>query len=151
MMPANVAIFTTKSAPGAGLQPDYRHSTIETALFTTLKEALMKPIPIAFVCLAALFAHPVIADDAHHAKRNNVVLAQAASMSEAEVRKVDKDAKKITLKHGPIGNLDMPAMTMVFHVADPAMLGQVKAGDKVKFSADKVGGNYTVTKIEAAK
>jgi Cu/Ag efflux protein CusF len=73
-----------------------------------------------------------------------------ASMTEGVVRKVDKDAGKITLKHGPIGNLDMPAMTMVFRVADQAMLQQVKPGDKVKFRAESIGGLLTVTKIEPA-
>jgi Cu/Ag efflux protein CusF len=74
-----------------------------------------------------------------------------AAMAGGEVRKVDKDAKKITIRHGPIQNLDMPAMTMVFQVKDPAMLEQVKAGDKVRFAADKIGGAYTVTQIEPAK
>jgi Cu(I)/Ag(I) efflux system protein CusF len=77
--------------------------------------------------------------------------AMAQSLSDGEVRKVDKDAKKITIKHGPLQNLDMPPMTMVFQVKDPAMLEQVKAGDKVKFQAEKVGGAFTVTKIEPAK
>jgi Cu/Ag efflux protein CusF len=77
-------------------------------------------------------------------------LAQS-DLSDGEVRKVDKDAKKITIKHGPLANLDMPPMTMVFQVKDPAMLDQVKAGDKVKFQAEKVGGSFTVTKIEPAK
>jgi Cu/Ag efflux protein CusF len=81
-----------------------------------------------------------------------VVLAQAsAGLADGEIRKVDKDAKKITIKHGPIQNLDMPAMTMVFHVKEPAMLEQVKPGDKVKFEAQKLGGAFTVTRIEAAK
>jgi len=77
--------------------------------------------------------------------------AQAPSLADGEIRKVDKDAKKITIKHGPLPSLDMPAMTMVFQVKDPAMLDQVKAGDKVKFEAQKLGGAFTVTKIEAAK
>jgi len=77
--------------------------------------------------------------------------APAAAMSEGEVRKVDKGAGKITLKHGPIPNIEMPPMTMVFLAADPAMLDRVKAGDKVRFTADKVGGQYTVTRIEPAK
>ena len=77
--------------------------------------------------------------------------AHAADMTDAEVRKVDKDAKKITLKHGEIKNLDMPGMTMVFQVKDPTWLDKVKAGDKVKFSAEKTGGAYVVTAIEAAK
>ena len=77
--------------------------------------------------------------------------ALAQALTDGEVRKVDKDARKITLKHGPIRNLDMPAMTMVFQVKDPAMLEQVKAGDKVKFQAEKLGGAFTVTHIVPAK
>ena len=75
----------------------------------------------------------------------------AAAMSDGEVRKVDNDAKKITIKHGPLTNLDMPAMTMVFQVKDPALLEQVKAGDKVRFEAQKLDGAFTITKIETAK
>ncbi|MEO8144634.1 MAG: copper-binding protein [Betaproteobacteria bacterium] len=77
--------------------------------------------------------------------------AATGDMTDGEVRKVDKDAKKITIKHGPIQNLDMPAMTMVFQVKDLMLLDKVKAGDKVKFEAQKLGGAFTVTKIEAAK
>lgn len=72
-------------------------------------------------------------------------------LTEGEVRKVDKDAKKITIRHAPIVYLDMPAMTMVFQVKDPAMLDQVKAGDKIRFAADKAGGAYTITQIEVTK
>jgi Cu(I)/Ag(I) efflux system protein CusF len=71
--------------------------------------------------------------------------------SEAEVRKVDKDAGKITLKHGEIKNLDMPPMSMVFQVKDKALLDKVKAGDKVTFTADKVNGAYTVLSIDIQK
>jgi Cu/Ag efflux protein CusF len=67
---------------------------------------------------------------------------------EGEVRKVDTDAKKITLKHGDIPNLEMPGMTMVFRVSDPALLTRVKPGDKVRFTADKVDGALTVMSIE---
>jgi Cu(I)/Ag(I) efflux system periplasmic protein CusF len=77
--------------------------------------------------------------------------ANTASVVEAEVRKVDKNAGKITLRHGPIPNLDMPTMTMVFRVNDTAMLDQVRAGDKVRFTADKVGGQYTIMTLEGAK
>ena len=75
------------------------------------------------------------------------VLASPA-LSDGEIRKVDKDAAKLTIKHGPIANLDMMPMTMVFRVKDKAMLDQVKAGDKVRFSADKVEGAITVTALE---
>jgi len=71
-----------------------------------------------------------------------------AAMSEAEVRKVDVGVGKLTLKHGDIKNLDMPPMTMVFQVKDPALLSLVKAGDKVRFTADKINGAYTVLTLE---
>lgn len=77
--------------------------------------------------------------------------ALAQAMADGEVRKVDKDNKKITLKHGEIKDLDMPAMTMVFQVADASMLDKVKAGDKVQFRATKDGGKYTITAIQPAK
>jgi len=89
-----------------------------------------------FLLLALCFAFPALADGA---------------LIDGEVRKVDKDAKKITLKHGPMPSLDMPAHTMVFQVRDPAMLEQVKTGDKIKFEAEKVGGAVRLTKIEPAK
>jgi Cu/Ag efflux protein CusF len=76
--------------------------------------------------------------------------AQATSdaMSDGEVRKVDKSAAKVTIKHGPLPKLGMGAMTMVFRVADPAMLDKLKAGDKIRFQAESVNGALTVTKIE---
>ena len=64
---------------------------------------------------------------------------------------MDKDAKKITLKHGPIPNLEMTGMTMVFRVTDPAMLDAVKAGDKGRFKADKVQGAIAITEIKLAR
>ena len=74
--------------------------------------------------------------------------AGSADMTEGEVRKIDKEQGKITLKHGAIKNLDMPGMTMVFRVKDAAMLDKVQEGDKVGFTADKIGGQITVTGIE---
>lgn len=70
---------------------------------------------------------------------------------QGEVRKVDKDAGKVTIKHGPLTNLDMPAMTMVFRAKDPAMLDKVKAGDSIRFKAQKIEGNFTVTEYQPAK
>lgn len=74
--------------------------------------------------------------------------AQAVPLSEGEIRKADKSAGKLTIKHGPLENLGMPAMTMVFRVKDPAMLDQVKPGDRVRFLAEKVDGAFTVTKLQ---
>jgi Cu(I)/Ag(I) efflux system protein CusF len=75
----------------------------------------------------------------------------AQNMAEGEVRKIDKGAKKITLKHGPIPSIDMPAMTMVFPVKDPALLDKAKPGQKVKFQAEMISGTATVTQIEPMK
>ncbi len=75
----------------------------------------------------------------------------AGEMTEAEVRKVDMDNKKITLKHGAIKNLDMPPMTMVFGVSDAKLLDKVKVGDKVRFTANGEGGKFTVTELQPAK
>ena len=77
------------------------------------------------------------------------VLAQ--EFADGEIRRVDREAKKLTIKHGPIPNLNMDAMTMVFQVKDPAMLDQVKAGDRIRFQAEKINGAYTVTRIERTK
>lgn len=77
-------------------------------------------------------------------------LAQASDMSSGEIRKVDKASSKITIKHGEIKNLDMPPMTMVFQVRDPALLEKAKSGDKVRFSAELKDGAYILTAFEAA-
>lgn len=74
-----------------------------------------------------------------------------APMSDGEIKKIDKEAGKLTIKHGPLANLDMRGMTMVFRVKDPAMLDQVKPGDKVKFNVERADGALTVTKIEATQ
>ena len=91
------------------------------------------------------------ATDAASAPTGGSSMASSADMTDGEVRKVDLDTKKITLRHGEIKNLGMPAMTMVFQVKDPAMLDKVKPGDKVRFTAEKMNGAITLTKIEAAK
>ena len=75
----------------------------------------------------------------------------AGDMTDGEVRKIDKENKKITLKHGEIKNLEMPGMTMVFQVKDPAMLDMVKVGDKVMFKAEKANGAIVVTEIQTVK
>ncbi len=74
-----------------------------------------------------------------------------APLAPGEVKKVDKDTGKVTIKHGPLENLGMPAMTMVFRVKDPAMLDQLKVGDKINFLAEKWNGSLTVMRFEAVK
>ena len=76
-------------------------------------------------------------------------LAQAdAPLADGEIRRIDRDAQKITIRHGPIPNLNMPAMSMVFQVSDSALLDRAKTGDKVKFSAVLERGSYVVNHIE---
>jgi Cu/Ag efflux protein CusF len=70
---------------------------------------------------------------------------------EGEVRKIDKEAGRITLKHGEIKSLDMPPMTMVYRAQPPSLLDKVQVGEKVKFTAEKVGGNYVVTSLTPAR
>ena len=110
----------------------------------------MKRIAIASIVVALTATLPALADDAHHKKESATQSnAAASSLTDGEVRKVDKDAQKITLRHGPLPDLDMPKpMTMVYRVKDPAMLEKVKVGDKVKFEAEKIDGAFTLTKIE---
>lgn len=110
-------------------------------------------LTLATTCLIAMpfSVQAASSHDSHHGGMQMASADAAAQMSDGEVRKVDKDAKKITIKHGDLKNLGMPPMTMVFQVKDPALLEQVKAGDKISFVADKVGGQLTVTQIEVKK
>ena len=103
----------------------------------------------AFAAVAAYL--PAIAGELPADSKPILVATAHETMADGEVRKVDSAAKKITIKHGEIKSLDMPPMTMVFQVKDPAMLDKVKAGDKVKFRADKINGAYTVVEIETVK
>jgi Cu(I)/Ag(I) efflux system periplasmic protein CusF len=87
---------------------------------------------------------------AHHAPAA-ATAPQAAEFVQGEVRRVNADTGKVTLRHGPIPNLDMPEMTMVFQVQDPSALESLKPGDKVRFTADKVGETYVVTALEPTR
>ena len=120
----------------------------------------MKSIKL-FAATSILLVSPLIAPtawasgdhDKPHASAPAAVVpaGDAAPLSEGEVRKIDKDTKKITLKHGELKNLDMPAMTMVFQVKDLTLLDKVKVGDKVKFKAEKASSGFAVTEFEMAK
>ena len=100
--------------------------------------------------LALLAPVAAMANDAHH-KPAAAAGAAAADMTDAEVRKVDMEGGKITLKHAEIKSLDMPGMTMVFVVKDKAMLDKLKTGDKVKFKAINDAGKFTVTEIQPVR
>lgn len=119
----------------------------------------MKKLDLFLVSSAALLsamfgasAHAQAA--AEPGKMEGMKMDQATApveMTDAEVRKVDLEGKRLTLKHGEIKNLEMPGMTMLFQVMDPAMLTAVKGRDKVKFRAERVGGALVVTDIQLAK
>lgn len=95
--------------------------------------------------------HGAAAAHAAHSAHASHKAGMAAELVDGEIRKVDKEAGKITIRHGELKNLGMPAMTMVFRAKDPAMLAQVKVGDKVKFMAEKVNGAITLMHLESAK
>jgi Cu/Ag efflux protein CusF len=111
----------------------------------------MKTITIA--TLLVVLATPALAQQKaeDHSAHHPAAAASAADMTEGEIRKVDKDAKKLTIKHGEIKNLDMPPMTMVFQVKDASVLDTLKAGDKVRFVVQKSDAGFVVTDIQAAK
>ena len=77
------------------------------------------------------------------------VWAQAPTAT-GEVTKLDKASGKVTLKNGEIKNLDMPPMTMVFRVSDPQLLDELVVGSRVRFTAEKLDGQYTVTSVSRA-
>jgi len=88
---------------------------------------------------------------AAHAHRLVVAATDTGARAEGEIRKVDPATRKITIRHGELKALDMPPMTMVFQVRDPAMLEQVKPGDKVVFRVEKINGAFTVMEIEVVR
>jgi Cu(I)/Ag(I) efflux system periplasmic protein CusF len=109
----------------------------------------MKPLgsKLAAIFIAASF--PVLAQAAH--TEQHIARASqsrpAATLSEGEVKRIDKQAGKITLKHGPLENLGMPGMTMVFRAQDPASLDKVKVGDSVQFRVERIDGALTVVEL----
>jgi len=114
---------------------------------------MTKPLfPLALAL--ALVAAPAFAQHGHHGGHGSSMAMPAGAAvepTEGVVQKIDRDAGKITLKHGEIPNLGMPPMTMVFGAADAKLLANVKAGDKVRFKAEQPGGAYVVTAIDIVK
>jgi Cu/Ag efflux protein CusF len=106
---------------------------------------------IRLLLAATMAAGSVPPASAQQAPADPAATGLAAGITDGEVRRVDKSTGKISLRHEEIKNLEMPPMTMVFGVKDPDMLDRVKAGDRVRFTADKVGGVYIVTSIEVVK
>jgi len=93
----------------------------------------------------------VHAQDKHNSSADAVSAVSADNMADGEIKKVDRENKKMTIKHGDIKSLDMPGMTMVFQIRDTALLEAFKAGDKVKFVAEKLDGAFVVTSMQFSK
>ena len=113
-----------------------------------------KSMLIAVLLLGAGLAFQAGADDGHKhpaASEAKPAAAKAAALTDGEVRKVDKAAGKLTIKHGAMPKFDMPPMTMAYRVKDKAMLDQLQPGDKIKFDADAVGGEFTVLSLQKLK
>ena len=108
-------------------------------------------IALAAFIAALSFAGAAGAQSSDKAPEASGSQAAASELAEGEVRKVDKDSKKLTIKHGPLKSLDMPSMTMVFAVSDESVLDKFQAGDKVRFDAGKMDGKIVVTRIEPAR
>ena len=118
----------------------------------------MKNIKTLLIISALVFGSNVVnaashagAPKAKDEVKKDMATTPAVDMADGEVRKIDKENKKVTLKHGVIKNLDMPGMTMVFQVKDAAMLDSIKTGDKIKFKAEQAGSAIVVTEIQPAK
>ncbi|MES2482020.1 MAG: copper-binding protein [Pseudomonadota bacterium] len=114
---------------------------------------LIVVLALALGTIHGAFAQATTPTDhsAHHpAAVASAADAPEADLTDAEVRRIDKAAGKITLRHGEIKNLDMPPMTMVFQVKEAALLDGLNTGDKVKFRVVKEGGQYRVTQIKLA-
>ncbi len=117
-------------------------------------KSLKKFFSITVFALTSAVSTGVMAETTmDHGKMGEMKKEQAAAtdMADGEVRKIDRESKKITIRHGEIKNLEMPGMTMVFQVKDLAILDNVQAGDKVMFRAEKSGGAIVVTAIQVAK
>lgn len=115
---------------------------------------MIKKIPdisalaFAFAFAVALPASSFAQSAMDHSKMD---MTKPAAMTEGEVKKVDQEAGKVTIKHGDIKHLDMPGMTMVFTAKDKALLTSLKAGDKVKFMVVNDGGKMVLTDVQALK
>lgn len=114
-------------------------------------KALFAPTLAALIGLFPLVAISAGEHDAHAGHGSMMQSSGEAGLVDGVVKKIDKAAGKVTLSHGPLTNLNMPAMTMVFRVRDAAWLDQMQAGGKIRFVADSINGNLTIIRLESAK
>lgn len=103
---------------------------------------------LAILCSLAALALPDAQAADEHAHHGTQATAPAAPLSEGELRKLDKAAGTLTIKHGELKNLGMPPMTMVFQVADKRWLDTLKPGDRLRFTAEQRNGSLVITALE---
>jgi len=124
-----------------------------TDFFNFFEEFFMKLSKYLFAFLLVFSAASfttAYAQDKHHSHADAVSDVSASHMAEGEIKKINRDSKKMTIKHGDIKSLDMPGMTMVFQIRDNSLLETFKAGDKVKFVIEKLDGAFVVTSMQLA-
>jgi Cu(I)/Ag(I) efflux system protein CusF len=115
-----------------------------------MKKLIVVVLAVAFVTFAWFSLPPVPQPVENAAGRHASHAGDPAALADGVVLSVDRAARNVTIRHGPLSNLGMPAMTMGFHVVDAALLERIKPGDKVRFHADVVGGTFTVMSMEGA-
>lgn len=114
------------------------------AVMMNYLKSIPQIVPLALVMLMPVFAHAQM----NYTMQPGMNMAADTSMTEGEIRKIDKSLGKLTIKHGPIRNLDMAAMTMVFNVKDMSFLDKVKVGDKVRFVVVMDAGKMVITDLQ---
>lgn len=112
---------------------------------------VIKIISIMLFITTGLLNHANVPAQELPAESLQIKHDSSLEMTDGVIRKIDRENRKITIRHGEIKNLDMPPMTMVFQVKDPVMLDTVKAGDNVKFRAEKTAGFFVITDIQQIK
>ncbi len=115
------------------------------------RKSVFAPASFVAVVLSIAASGPAMAAADAPAASAAASTAVVAKLTTGEVRKVDAEQGKVTIKHEPIANLDMPAMTMVFKAGKPELLKNIQAGDKIAFRAESVAGVFVVTDIKLAK
>ena len=108
-------------------------------------------IAATILALSSLLSQAALAADEHAGHMAMSKAASEAPLTDGTVKKVDRTAGKVTIAHGPLVNLTMPAMTMAFRVKEAAWLEQMKADDKIRFLAESVNGSLTIVHFETAK
>jgi Cu(I)/Ag(I) efflux system protein CusF len=129
-------------------------SALFSARFSALFPALL---PALLLVLASPLPASVHAADVHDPHAGHGMTASSANANastqlvEGQVKKIDKAGGKVTVTHGPLTNLDMPAMTMVFRVKEAAWLNRLQPEQKIRFVADSINGVLTIVRLDVAK